>query len=363
MTLDRRQSRAGAGAAAALLCGWLLALPSAAQAGAASQSPQSAPVAVAPAPRPPAGAAASLESARAAYDRGDCAEALPGLEAAAAARPQDAVLHYQLGFCLERERRSEEAKEHKRKATALFETQAAAGKNWEPFYYLAALAAQDLDDAERARIHAQEGLALLPAPQRMDGVACFRASRMAKFAGRPEEEATWMRQAAERFMKQPSPPAVYAAEALISAGQGALDKGENAPARDFLERAASLTEGARGAWYLGGVARLRLGDAGGALENFRRLNEEPERTEAQYAVRLMERVPALKDLPGALPDSRVIKDLSISDFGAALRPACAGEWKEASRPAALALLVELLRRGQPLRETVLSNGCVDLLFR
>lgn len=311
----------------------------------------------------PAGGAAELMAAREAYDRGDCAAALPGLEAASVARPGDALLHYQVGFCLARAGQADRAKDHKQRAVELFEREAAAGRSWEPFYYLAALAALDLGDTEHARVQAEKGLSLLPPPGSLDGVGCFKASRMAGFAGKAEDAALWMRRAAERFASEPSPPPVYAADALLTAGEAAFEAGENARARDWLERAAKLSDHARGAWYLAGAARLRLKDAAGALEALRHLDQEPERTETQYAVRLLERIPRLDDLPGSLPDGRKVGDLAAADFGAALRSACGGEWKEASRPSALALLAELLRRGQTLRETALAGGCIDLLFR
>lgn len=300
---------------------------------------------------------------RAAYERGDCAAALPGLQAAAEASPGSALAHYQLGFCLERAGDPDRAATHKRRAADLFEREAASGAGWEPFYYLAALSALDLGDPERARGHAREGLKRLPAPEGMDGVACFRASRMAGFAELPEETALWMRRAAERFAAQASPPAVYAGEALLSAGERALEAGENERARDWLERAVAMAPAVQEAWMLAGLARLRLGDRDGALANFRKVTSEPARTEAQYAVRLLERTAGPKALPEKLPDGRAVADLGGDAYLAALRSACGGEWKDASPPAALALLMAKLRRGEFLRESVLAAGCIELLFR
>jgi len=311
----------------------------------------------------PARSALSPEETRLAYERGDCEAAVPGLEAAVAAHPGRAVSLYQLGFCLDRLGRNEEAAAHKKRATELFEREAAGGKSWEPFYYLAAMAALDKGDTERARAHAREGLMRLPAPERLDGVACFRASRLAGFAEKPDETAAWMRRAAERFMSEKSPPVVYAIEAFQGAGGDALAVGENERARDWLERAGAMPGALQDVWLAAGVARLRLGDGPGALANFRRVSDEPLRTETQYAVKLLEKAGDLKGLPKTLPDGRAIEQISGEDFRATLRSACAGEMQEASRPAALALLVAQLRRAELLRETALAAGCIDLLFR
>lgn len=318
----------------------------------------------------PAGGAAPVSApepdaaeTRAAYERGDCAAALPGLEAAAAARPQDALPHYQLGFCLERAGEPERAAEAKRRAAALFEREASSGSSWEPFYYLAALSALEFGDAGRARAHAEEGLRRIPAPESLDGVACFRASRLAGFAGLEAERVVWMRRAAERFATDPSPPVVYAVDALISAGQSALEKGENERARDWLERAAGLSPSAQEVWVLAGLARLRLGDRAGALSDLRRVSDEPLRTEVQYAVRLLEKVEDPAGLPDRLPDGRPVAELEGDAYLEALRSGCAGKWGEQSRPAALALLMARLRRGEFLRESALAAGCIELLFR
>jgi tetratricopeptide (TPR) repeat protein len=319
---------------------------------AAAATPQSRP---APAP--------AAEAARAAYERGDCAAALPALEAALAADPDDPVLLYQIGFCLDQTGAPEQGRERRQRAARKFEILAAEGSDWEPYYYLAAFSGNDLGNAEQARVRAEEGLSRLPPAESLDGVGCFKASRLAGFAGRAEEARLWMRRAAERFARQQSPPTVYAAAAFLAAGEAAFEAGDNAHARDWLERAAAASASAPGAWYLAGAARLRLGDRDGALADFRRLDQEPERTEAQYAVRLLEKVSNLADLPARLPDGREIASLSLDDLGSALARGCGGEWKEASRPAALALLVERLRRGFTLREAALAGGCIELLFR
>jgi tetratricopeptide (TPR) repeat protein len=335
----------GAGGFAALVsCMGALAL---------AASPQTRPAAPPP----------TVEEARAAYERGDCAAALPVLESALAARPDDPRLRYQTGFCLDLAGSTDRAREYKQRAAQQFEILAAEGSDWEPFYYLAAFAGNDLGNAELARARAQEGLSRLPPEESLNGVGCFKASRLAGFAGRPEEARLWMRRAAGRFARQENPPAIYAAGAFLSAGEAAFEAGEYAHAGDWLERAARSSPSAYGAWYLAGAARLRLGDREAALSDFRRLDREPERTEAQYAVRLLEKVMKLADLPARLPDGREIASLSLEELGAALAKGCGGEWQEASRPAALALLAERLRRGYTLREAALAGGCIDLLFR
>ncbi len=325
-------------------------------AAAAPEAPQAADPKAAAAPADP-------KSTRQAYESGDCETALPGLQAEVARQPQRALAHYQLGFCLERGGHKERAAEHKKRAAALFEKEAASGKGWEPYYYLAALSGLDFQDPAAARTYAQEGMRRLPAPASLDGVACFQASRLAGFAEMEEEKVLWMSRAAESFAAQKSPPAVYAVEALLSAGDHALQAGENEKARDWLERVAELSPMVHEAWLAAGIARLRLGDAAGALADFRRVTAEPMRTEAQYAVRTLERAGDVSRLPDRLPDGRPISALEGEEHRAALRSACAGEWKEASHPTALALLLARLRRGEFLRESAIAAGCLELLFR
>ncbi|MEE9218779.1 MAG: hypothetical protein V3U98_06895 [Acidobacteriota bacterium] len=323
-------------------------------AGAQRQAPQT--------PAQTAPAMLGLEAARAAYLRGDCKAALPALETALSENAQDGLLHYQLGYCLQRAGELERSRHHKRLARPLLEKRANAGGSWDTFYYLAALHGLDFEDADQARHYAEEGLARMPDEQELGGVGCFQASRMARFAGQPEEEARWMRRAAERFAVQISPPPVYAREALLSAGQEAFSAGDNEQARDWLERAAELSPETQAAWFLGGVARLRLGDRAGAVRSFERLQHDPERTEAQYAIRLVRKT-ASASLPKTLPDGRSISDLEPGDRVSALGRACRGEWDQQSEGVAYALLMDLLESGQPLRETALRSGCVKLLFR
>ena len=355
--MSERMAPAGARLAAMFT---LLGTRSAPPAAAAPAAPKAAAV---PADPKAAAAPADTEGTREAYERGDCDAALPGLEAEVARQPQRALAHYQLGFCLDRGGHKERALEHKKRAAALFEIEAASGKGWEPYYYLAALSGLDLQDPAAARTYAQEGMRRLPAPASLDGVACFQASRLAGFAEMEQEKVLWMSRAAERFAAQKSPPVVYAVEALLSAGDHALQAGENEKARDWLERVAQLSPVVHEAWLAAGVARLRLGDAAGALADFRRVTAEPIRTEAQYAVRTLERAGDVSKLPDRLPDGRLISALEGEEQRAALRSGCGGEWKEASQPAALALLVARLRRGEFLRESAIAAGCLELLFR
>lgn len=307
-------------------------------------------------------ARAGLQAARAAYLRQQWQEALPGLEDAARDFPDDALVHYQLGFCLDRTGDRERALEHKRRARDLFGEQAEGSQRWEPYYYLSALQGLDFGDKEKARELAVLGLARIDESEELSGVACFRASRLAGFAERPEDAARWMDRAAERFAVEEEPPPVYANEALWHSGEKAFRAADYELARDRLERAASLSATANDAWYLAGVARLRLGDDAGAVQSFRRLEGDQGRTEGQYAIRLVQRS---KDqtLPEALPDGRPIGGMRDEDQASALRRACTGEFEEESEILALALLMDFLKRGQVLRELTLRSSCVAMLFQ
>ena len=305
---------------------------------------------------------AGLQAARAAYLSQEWQEALPGLESAARALPDDALVQYQLGFCLDRIGERERALQHKRRARELFAEQAERSQRWEPYYYLAALEGLDFGDKGKARELAVLGLARIDESGDLSGVECFRASRLAGFAERSEDAARWMERAAERFAVDEEPPAVYATEALWGSGEKAFRAADYERARDRLERAASLSATANDAWYLAGVARLRLGDETGAVQSFRRLEGDQGRTEAQYAIRLVQRSKDLA-LPEALPDGRPISGMRDEDQASALRRACTGEFEGESEIIALALLIDFLKRGQVLRELTLRSSCVSILFR
>lgn len=307
-------------------------------------------------------AQAALQAARAAYLRQEWQEALPGLKNAARAFPDDALVHYQLGFSLDRTGNRERALEHKRRARELFGEQAERSQRWEPYYYLAALEGLDFGNKEKARDLAVLGLARIDEREEFNGVECFRASRLAGFAERPEDAARWMERAAERFAVEEAPPPAYATEALSVSGEKAFQAADYERARDRLERAASLSTTANDAWYLAGVARLRLGDDVGAVRSLRRLEGDEGRTEAQYAIRLVQRSKDLT-LPEALPDGRPISGMRHEDRASALRRACTGEFEAESEILALALLMDFLKRGQVLRELTLRTSCVGILFR
>jgi hypothetical protein len=348
----------------------------------------------------PAAAAPLLAEGETRYRAGDCAGALESFRGAEAAGARSGLLFYQIGYCRALGGDAEGGLEAKRRAVPYFERSIEAGRGGiDPYYYLAAICFNDLQDRGRAVAVAQRGMAAHASGAfgPLGGEELFRLGRLIGFVldADPQHadpalvrrQTAAYRQAADVLRRSPAANRPY----LILAATTVAERAREAGSRDVAIRYYGYASNADPmqeppARALLGIAleAVSRGDLRQAADAWAAIRGPGDaKTTAQYGLRLARK--ALEH-PAPLPDSLAGAPIASLDRAALERGllAAADVLRAAARAAAeavsdesvpdaeeverqgalfLALALAYLRQGHDIRMFVLSNQLTPLIFR
>lgn len=218
--------------------------------------------------------AAPPDPARAAYDRGDFAAALPLFAELAKQRPTDGVVAHQHGVCMEMTGKKEEGRKRRLEALALLEKSAASAPTVAVLYYLAGdqqVAGKESEATatmERAaKLHAEKKLAPSGASEE------YQLAAMLEKLGKGSESEPLLRRALEGFRKDPAPNRRYHSEALVRLGNLDFERKDAAAAHAKFDEALKADPSNPGAHYVIGVIADSEGRAADASRSYEKALE------------------------------------------------------------------------------------------
>ena len=392
---DGRSTRAGGGArrVLALWLGMVLVVGTTASA----RSEEAVPSEGSGEERVPAEAEPFLEKGGELYEAGKCREAMEAFRQAEAAGARSGQLFYRMGYCVGVLGDAAAALRSRRRAIPYLEhrIETEAG-GVDPYYYLAALYFNDLDDREQGARIAHRGIEAHTsgALGDLDGEQFFRLGRLYGFAleaSAAEDRAALERRrtqayraAADGLRRQRSPNRTYRILAAMAVGDAAQAEGDTVTAIEYYGR-ASLTDpmspAAAEALQVIALAASRRGDLEEAAAAWLAIRgPDALKTPAQYGLRLARRALAYGELPDTLQDEPIAGldaaglERGILEAAQVLRAAAAAaaageeagpdpEEVKRQRGIFLALCLALLNQGHDLRTFVLANQLAPLIFR
>jgi tetratricopeptide (TPR) repeat protein len=327
------------------------------------------------------------------YNQGKYADALPLLEKALEAAPDDGRLHYQVGYCREAVQQDAEARRRGWEAAEpLLEAEIAreGGATLERLYYLTAINA-DQDDSGRMAQYARQGVEQFekgPNPNALTGEDWFRLGRMRDFLQEASEAEAAYRRAVSAFDRVPAQNPAYHALALVRVADLDFEAGRLAAAGEGYDRALALLPGTTQVrpfrHALGLLALERYEEAARRFEDARRpptADPDPQNlTEAQYGADLARKAQAVAPLDGQDADGTPIAGLPPEALTDRLRLAAAAlrasRDKHSYRPGDplsgeiardqrrfVALLREYFVTQKRMQDLCVQNGFADLVRR
>jgi tetratricopeptide (TPR) repeat protein len=327
------------------------------------------------------------------YNQGKYEEALPLLEKALEASPDDGRLQYQIGYCREAVQKDAEARQRAWKtAEPLLEAEVGRedGATLERLYYLTAINAFQ-GDSDRMVQFARQGVERFekgPNPNALTGEDWFRLGRMRDFLQEASEAEAAYRRAVSAFDRVPAQNPAYHALALVRVADLDFEAGRLAAAGEAYDRALALLPGTnqvrpfRHALAL--VALGRFEAAAGRFEDARRPpldDPDPEiLNEAQYGADLARKARAVEPLDDKDADGTPIAGLPpemlterLKAAAAALRASRDKHSYRAGDPLSgevardqrrfIALLREYFVSQKRMQELCVRNGFADLVRR
>jgi tetratricopeptide (TPR) repeat protein len=297
---------------------------------------------------------------------------------------------YSLGYALRLSGQQAAAEPWLDKARPLLEQRIATSPTLEAYYYLASLHQARNDTSSQlsvvsAALKDMETGTLCPGG---DGDDVFRASRIASFAGRKEQQVELLRKAATLYAEGKGSVTAYRSLAEKEMGDAARDAGDLAAWEKHAMAAAAIDPTIAGVHQAVGLAKLRQGDVKGAADYWRK-NWRLERNNGNgliYCVSVLDGLlrgrerfgeahrignlaehtaPALeqnaiyraKDLMGTLAQVEEARSTGAEPDPALLDQAAASEYEMHQ------FLAELVGRGADIQELALQNGLVAAIMR